>query len=100
MEEQDYPIKHFEMMTEIATRLASLPTLILEHNYSYKSFGSWWFTFRRSGREFRVVFDGRDDSLYIQDATDGFRDIDYRQLKRPTADVVVSETCSLVMQKT
>jgi hypothetical protein len=100
MEEQDYPIKHFEMMREVATRLALLPAVILEHNYSYKSFGSWWFTFRRSGREFRIVFDGRDDFLYIQDAADGFRDIDYRQLKRPITEIVASETCSLVMQKT
>jgi hypothetical protein len=100
MEEQDYPIKHFEMMTEIATRLAPLSALILEHNYSYKSFGSWWFKFRRSGREFRIVFDGRDDFLYVQDAADGFRDIDYRQLKRPTADIVANETCCLVLEKT
>jgi hypothetical protein len=100
MEEQDYSIKHFEMMTEIATRLALLPAVILEHNYSYKTFGSWWFTFRRSDREYRIVFDGRDDFLYIQDATDGFREIDYRQLKRPTADIVASETYSLITQKT
>jgi hypothetical protein len=100
MEAQDYPIKHFETMTEIAKRLAPLSVLILEHNYSYNTFGSWWFSFRRGEREFRIVYDGRDDFLYIQDGADGFQDIDHRQLKRPIADIVANETLALVMQKT
>jgi len=98
--DQDYTIGHFQMMTEIATRLAPLSAQILEHHYNYESFGSWWFTFRRAGREFRIMFDGRDEWLFLQDAADDFRDIDIRRLKRPTADIMVSETCSLVMQKT
>ena len=87
-------------MTEISKRLGSLSALILEHNYSYNTFGSWWFTFRRSGREFRIVYDGRDDFLYIQDASDGFRDIDHRELKRPIAEIVADETLALVVQST
>jgi hypothetical protein len=100
MEAQDYPIKHFETMTEIAKALVSLSALILEHNYSYNTFGSWWFSFRRSGREFRIVYDGRDDFLYIQDGADSLRDIDHRELKRPIADKVAKETCSLIAQNT
>lgn len=98
--EQDYTITHFQMMTDIATRLVPLSAQILAHNYNHEAFGSWWFTFRRAGREFRIVFDGRDEWLYLQDAADNFRDIKIRRLKKPTADNLVCETCSLVMKKT
>jgi len=98
--EQNYTITHFQMMRDISTKLVPLSAEILEHNYNHEAFGSWWFTFKRAGREFRIVFDGRDQWLYLQDAADDFRDMKIRRLKRPTADIMVSETCSLVKQKT
>ena len=66
MEPQDYPIEHFRMMAEIAERLKPIPALILQSDYRYESFGSWWFTFRRSGETFRITFDGRDRYLNLE----------------------------------
>jgi hypothetical protein len=68
MEPHDYPIEHFKMMAEVAVRLKSVPAIILRSDYNYESFGSWWFTFRRSGNTFRITFDGRDRYLNLERA--------------------------------
>src|SRR3954465_8458763 len=49
-----------------ASRLKSIPAIILKADYDYESFGSWWFTFRRSGYTFRFTFDGRDKYLKLE----------------------------------
>jgi hypothetical protein len=54
------------MMTEIAIRLKSVPAIILRSDYDYESFGSWSFTFRRSGRKCRITFNGRDRYLNLE----------------------------------
>ena len=104
MESHDYPIEHFRMMGEVAIRLKSIPALILEHSYSYESFGSWWFSFRRSGKKFRVIFDGRDKYLSLERAVvaDGsevvaeWQSIDGKRLSDGSFESLISEVCSLV----
>jgi len=66
MKGQDYPIHHFELMRELAVSLKSLPVQILSHEYSYESFGSWWFEYMFKGNRFRVVFDGKDRNLRLE----------------------------------
>ena len=104
MESHDYPIEHFRMMSEVAARLKSIPALILEHSYSYESFGSWWFTFGRSGKKFRLVFDGRDKYLNLEQAlvNDGskimteWESVYGKQLADKSFERLLSEVCSLV----
>jgi hypothetical protein len=107
MESHDYPIEHFRMMAEVAAGLKSISALILEHSYSYESFGSWWFTFRRSGNRFRVVFDGREEYLSLERAViaDGprvaaeWQSIAGKPLPKASLDSLLSEVCSLVSSK-
>ena len=95
------------MMAEVSARLKSIPALVLGHNYSYESFGSWWFSFKRSGKKFRVVFDGRDEYLSLERAVvaDGsevvaeWQFIDGKPLPQVRPDSLVSEVCSLVSSK-
>ena len=92
------------MMAEIANRLRSIPALILEHSYIYESFGSWWFTFKRSGKKFRVVFDGRDNFLSLDrsNVVDGSRlvaewqSVDGKRLPDQSSDSLILEVCTLV----
>jgi hypothetical protein len=63
MESHDYPIEHFRMMAEVTARLKSIPALILEHSYSYESFGSWWFAFRAIRLDGKPLPDVSFDSL-------------------------------------
>ena len=91
------------MMAEVTTRLKSIPALILEHSYSYESFGSWWFTFKRSGQKFRIVFDGRDGYLNLDRGrgVDGskivseWQSVDGKQLPDPSFDSLILEVCCL-----
>jgi hypothetical protein len=69
MDEQDYPIRHFVWMGEFAAELKSLPAQILDHDYSYESFGSWSAIVRHRGVPFRVLFDGKDGKLLVQRST-------------------------------
>jgi hypothetical protein len=66
MESQDYPIHHFEKMRALATMLAALPAQVLEHVYSFDSFGSWTMIVRCKGRLLRLVFDGRDGEYFLE----------------------------------
>jgi hypothetical protein len=104
MESHDYPIEHFRMMAEVAARLKSALALILEHSYSYESFGSWWFTFKRSGKKFRVAFDGRDKYLSLERGVvaDGskiigeWQSVNGKKLQGVEFDSLISEVWSLV----
>ena len=57
-------------MTVLSRKMSSIPVLILEQSYSYKDFGSWWFSYNKDGKNYRVVFDGRDNILRV-DTQDG-----------------------------
>ncbi|HEV8394965.1 MAG TPA: hypothetical protein VGQ37_11865 [Vicinamibacterales bacterium] len=66
MDAEDYPIKHLEQMARLATALKSLPAQVLDHWYSYESFGSWAMTLRFRGVALRVLGDGKERQLVLQ----------------------------------
>lgn len=65
MESQDYPRRHFDEMSRFTTILKALPAQVLDHAYSYESFGSWTVTIRYKGAPLRLVFDGRDNAYTL-----------------------------------
>jgi hypothetical protein len=69
MEEQDFPIGHFESMARLATNLKAVPVQVLEHGYHYEAFGSWSLVVRCKGTPLRVVFDGREAEYRIERST-------------------------------
>ncbi len=54
----------------LAYALKALPAQILEHEYSYESFGSWYLVFRHKGCVGRLVFDGHESELVLQKSKD------------------------------
>jgi len=66
METQDYPVRHFRRMAELAAGLKSIPAQLLDHEYSSQSFGSWWTTLRCHGVVFRIVYDGKEGVFLVQ----------------------------------
>ncbi|MCX7554408.1 hypothetical protein OS175_10990 [Marinicella sp. S1101] len=92
MNEHQYSIKHFNLMVELASKMASIPALILEHSYTYEAFGSWWLTLKRSGKTFRLVFDGRDNRLSIEESAINWQEKASKQLSSNN-DVLVLDTC-------
>lgn len=66
MESNDLDIIHFELMIFLASFFNTLPAQILEHQYSPCSFGSWWCTFRKSGKIYRITYDGRDGFISLE----------------------------------
>ena len=71
MESQEDPLRHFQGMVKLASELRSLPAQILEHTYNYSAFGSWWTTVQRKGITFRVVFDGKEGQMRLEQARPG-----------------------------
>lgn len=59
-------IEHFELMVDVAEYLNASGARVLTSEYSYPSFGSWWFSFANKGKSFRVVYDGRDSRLSLE----------------------------------
>ncbi len=70
MEAQDYPIVHLEGISRLAHALKALPAQILEHHYSYESFGSWYVVLRHEGHISQLVYDGRDDHMGLRRSLD------------------------------
>jgi len=66
MEAQDYPIAHFGAMNRLAEALGALPAQILEHRYSYESFGSWSVVLRYRGQTSELSFDGKEQRLALR----------------------------------
>lgn len=60
MDSQDYPIRHFQRMTELAEILKALPAQVLEHKYSHEAFGSWFLLLQYKRTTFQITFEGRD----------------------------------------
>ena len=71
MESQEYPLHHFQDMVMLADELRSLPAQILEHTYNYSAFGTWWTIVQRKGITFRIVFDGKEGQVSLEQATSG-----------------------------
>ena len=102
----DYPIAYFKLLTEIAERLKDESIQILTHEYHYETFGSWFFTFRVSGKNYQFVFDGKEFELRLEIATNQAAPIskyartyieDWSEIAtsplqndRPTADQVIA----------
>jgi hypothetical protein len=63
---QDYPIRHFEEMLALSKMLKALPAQVLEHHYSYQSFGSWQATIRCKGIGYRLSFDGKEGLIALE----------------------------------
>ncbi len=68
----DYPIEHFELMSDIAKSLKDSNAQLLEHEYLYNAFGSWWIMIEWSGKRSRLLFDGREYRLVLE------RNVGYR----------------------
>jgi hypothetical protein len=62
------PIDHFKLMGKLASKMTSIPAMVLEHGYSDESFGSWWVIIKKGSHKFRLVFDGRDSRLFIEES--------------------------------
>ncbi len=65
MDTGEYPVRHFELMKQIAVALSKLPAQILTHEYTCEAFGSWLLTFRYGGFPLGLIFDGRDNHLSL-----------------------------------
>ena len=65
MKGTDYPIEHFDLMKSVASYLESVDVQMLEQEYRYRTFGSWWFVIQIKGDNFRVVWDGREGVLIL-----------------------------------
>jgi hypothetical protein len=61
--------RHFGAMIRLIERLSAAPAEILEHHYSYQSFGSWSCVVRCRGVVLRITFDGRERDLVVQRST-------------------------------
>ena len=106
MEAQDYPIAHFEGVARLARALKQLPAQVLEHEYSYESFGSWLLVVRHKGIVGRIVFDGHESDLGIQTSKD--RKPPYRygsltEMERGLGadsldDAMVEKICGVIVQ--
>jgi hypothetical protein len=57
--------KHLQLVLSLADHLETLPAEIVNQEYRYESFGSWSLVVRRSGKHFRVDFDGRQRVLLV-----------------------------------
>ena len=70
MEAHEHAIAHFEGMAKLSSALEKLPALVLDHQYSSESFGSWSLVLRYKGSVLRLDFDGRENHLEIRRTRD------------------------------
>ena len=53
-------------ITDFVNQLKMVPAELMELQYQPQSFGSWYIIVRKSGKQFRIVFDGRDSNFALQ----------------------------------
>jgi hypothetical protein len=70
MEAQDYPVAHFNGMERLALALKALTAQLLEHQYSYESFGNWSIVLKHKGHVAQVTFGGRGKHVGLRRSTD------------------------------
>jgi hypothetical protein len=70
MEAHEHAIAHFYGMAKLSSALEKLPALVLDHQYSSESFGSWSLVLRYKGSVLRLDFDGRENQLEIRRTRD------------------------------
>ena len=66
MDALEYQIEHMRFMSQVAERLSQLRLEFRSSTYDYATMGSWYFTFRKAGSDYRVVYEGRDYLLSLQ----------------------------------
>jgi hypothetical protein len=88
-------------MGRLAAGLKAMPAQVLEHIYSYESFGSWAVIIRYRGQPFRVVFDGKENEYLLERSTS--RELPYRwqclswqKRVSPAEDICVPEIVSAI----
>jgi len=100
MDSHDYPATHFRAMAELATRLGELPAQVLEHQYSYNHFGSWWMTVLFRGTTFRFVFDGKDRQWVFERGGEYGRPDDWKMLEHwPAAEVGQAQLVQAILDR-
>lgn len=82
---QDYPIRHFELMRETAEALKSLPAQVLDHWYSYQTFGSWTLVVRYRGTPYKLIFDGKEGAYGLHRSAAKKHPYDWSQVWQPRA---------------
>jgi hypothetical protein len=90
MDALQYQMEHFQFMSRVAERLSELKLEFRSHTYDYDTFGSWFFIFRKAGRYYRVIYDGRDYYLALQIP----RQRPTRRWSEPWSDVASSKSDS------
>jgi len=68
MNQIDYEAEYATLHAEISKTMRRLGLRPGPHEYHYKVFGSWWIKFSKSGTTHRLIFDGRDYRLTIEDS--------------------------------
>ena len=63
----EFQLNYYQLMAKIVSNLSSLQAILQEQTYNHEAFGSWWFMFTKQGQKYRVVFDGRDRFLRIEE---------------------------------
>lgn len=66
MTRHDFAIEHFRVMEKVARNLKEVEAELLTSEYRGDSFGLWWFTLRKQGKKYRLVYDGRDSRLSFE----------------------------------
>lgn len=83
---QDYPVRHFERMVRLAEHFKMVPAQLLEHSYSYQSFGSWWSLLLVNGQPVRIVFDGREGVMIVERSSTRKAPYDWSESHRWTTE--------------
>jgi hypothetical protein len=101
MDSQDHPISHFDQMGRLAVGLKAMPAQVLEHTYSYASFGSWAMIIRYRGQPFRVVFDGKESEYLLERSTSRehpyrWQRLSWKKHVAPAEDICVPEIVSAI----
>jgi hypothetical protein len=60
-----------ESMAIFDKQLTSVPAELLDFRFQASAFGSWYLVLKKSGKQFRVVYEGRDGRYYFQSLVSG-----------------------------
>jgi hypothetical protein len=89
---QDFPIEHFSLMAEVATLLKEQSAQVLEHHYDYRAFGSWHIEFLKQGKPSRLIFDGRDSIITLEESNAAvWKPIRTRHLESQSRETYIDE---------
>ena len=88
-------------MVQLATGLKAMPAQVLEHTYSYESFGSWAMIIRYRGQPFRILFDGKEHEYLLERSTSREQPYRWQRLSwhkhvSPTDEISVPEIVSAI----